>query len=132
MHGGVNCEAMQRVIRERRALAGNEFAHIDKCESCMEMWLTAALEEKPEVAIPADFAVQVAAKLPARSAQRLEPRRPRHWGVISAMALVTVLLVVCFASPAPPNSWIETAFVLLVATEIAGLALWLGPNWTSR
>lgn len=127
---GVNCEAMQQAMRERHELAKDQLCHLYECEPCMDLWLTAALDEKPEVKIPPDFAARVAAVTPTRPEKRETARTPRHWGVISAMAVVTVVLVICFAVSPPPNSWVETALVLLVATEIAGLALWLGPKWT--
>jgi len=137
---GVNCEKVQRGLREGHELTRLELAHVDECDTCadasMDAWLTAGLDAKPEVVIPADFAARVAAMAPARAEKRQMARTPRHWkypwGVISAMAVVTVLLVVCFAGPLQLSYWVETTFVLLVATEIAGLALWLGPRWLGR
>ena len=135
---GMNCEELQRGLRDDRALReGRELtkeqsAHIDECDECMDAWLTAALDRKPEVAIPADFAARVAAMAPARPERRNTAHSPRHWGVISAMAVALVVLVLCFAGPKPANSWVGVVFVMLVATEIAGLALWLGPRWLGR
>ena len=125
----VNCDALQQKLREGRQLTRTQAAHMDACEACMDALLTAALEEKPDVTIPADFAARVTANLPACPVQQAVPRRPRHWGLAAAAATVTVLLVVCFAGPASANSWVSIAFVMLVAMEIAGLALWLGPRW---
>jgi hypothetical protein len=133
---GVNCEALQRELREGRGLTPEltkeHSAHVDECDACMDVWLTLALDAKPEVAIPADFAALVAAMAPALPAKREALRTPRRWGVISAMAVVTVLMMVCFAGPAPTNSWVGLVFVMLIASEIAGLALWLGPRWMGR
>jgi len=133
---GVNCRAVQQALREGRELIGEQSVHFDECEACrdayMDAWLTAALDAKPEVAIPADFAARVAAMAPARPEKRARVRTPRYWGVISAMAIVTVILIVCFASSKPANSWVSLVLVMLVTAEIAGLALWLGPTWIRR
>jgi hypothetical protein len=132
----VNCNVLQQMLRERRELTKTQAAHLRECEGCMDAWLTAALDQKPEVAIPSDFAARVAAIAPARQENREAAKASRHWGVISAMAVVTVLLVICFESPGPanstPSSWIGPLFLFLVTAEIAGLALWLGPRWTGR
>jgi hypothetical protein len=132
----VNCGALQRALREGREVTRDQFAHVDGCDACMDVWLTTALEDKPEVAIPADFAERVAAGLPALSPPRAFGRKPRHWGLAAAVAMVTVLLAVCFTGSAPANlpvnSWIGPVFLFLVTAEIAALALWLGPRWSGR
>jgi AhpD family alkylhydroperoxidase len=136
----VNCEDLRRALREGRELTKEQSAHVEQCDACadahMDAWLTMALDAKPEVAIPADFAAQVAAglpmELPARQEKRIAVRTQRHWGVISAMAVALVVLVVCFLGPKPGNSWVGGVFVMLVASEFAGLALWLGPKWLGR
>jgi hypothetical protein len=127
----VNCENLQRAMREGRELTQAELAHINECDACadasMDAWLTAALDRKPEVAIPVDFAARVAAGLP--------PRPPRHEtarSVICAMVVALVVLVLCFAGRNPASSWVGVVFVMLVASEIAGFALWLGPRWLGR
>ncbi len=129
---GVNCEELQRTLREGRELTKEQAGHIDECDVCMDAWLTAALDAKPEVVIPADFAARVRAELPARQERRIAVRTQRHWGVISAMVVALVVLVLCFLGPKPANSWVGGVFVMLVASEIAGLALWLGPRWLGR
>jgi hypothetical protein len=126
--GDMNCEGIQLAARQGQELKAYEAAHLDECDACMDVWLTAALDEKPEVAIPKDFAVRVAAQLPVRPPQRAVSRTPRHLGLAGAMAVVTVLLVACFAGPNTAHSWVGVVFVMVVATEIAGLALWLGPK----
>ena len=132
MRNDMNCEAIQRAVRERRELTKDELAHMDECDACMDVWLTMALDGKPEVAIPEGFAAQVAAMAPARQGKSKTARTRQRWGLVTAVAMVTVLLAVWFAGPAPTNSWIGVVFVMLVASEIAGLALWLGPGWTGR
>jgi predicted anti-sigma-YlaC factor YlaD len=129
---GMNCEALERALHEGRRLTAHELAHVEDCDECMDVWLTLALEAKPEVAVPADFAARVAASVPPRRVKRVALRVPRHWGLITAMAVVTVVLVVGFPGPKPANSWVGLVFVMVVASEIAGLALWLGPRWLGR
>ncbi len=125
----VNCEALQRALFEQqRELTADEAAHLSACEECMDVLLTVSLEEKPEIAVPADFAARVAAGLPPKP---VKSHAPRHAGLIAAMVFVFVLLVVCFANAKPTDGWIQLVFVVLVATEIAGLALWLGRRRTS-
>ena len=126
---GLNCEALERVLHEGRKLTAVELAHVENCDECMDVWLTLALEAKPEVAIPENFASRVAACLPARQEKRAALRMPRHWGLITAMAVITVLMAVGFVGSPPANTWVGVVFVSVVATEIAGLALWLGPRW---
>jgi CHASE2 domain-containing sensor protein len=122
----VICEALQRALNEERELTAEECAHLEECETCLDASLTAMLNAKPAVEIPAEFAARVVAAVPAKSAART--RWPRHAGLITAMAVVAVLLAVCFAAPKPANNWIGIFFMLLVATEVAGIALWLAPK----
>jgi len=129
---GMNCEALERALHEGRKLTKEQLAHVENCDECMDVWLTLALEAKPEVAVPADFAARVAASVAPRREKRKALRVPRHWGLISAMAVITVLMAVGFAGSPPANTWVGVVFVSVVATEIAGLALWLGPRWTGH
>ena len=128
----MNCEALERALHEGRKLTNEQLAHVENCDECMDVWLTLALEAKPEVAVPADFAARVASSMPARREKREVLRVPRHWGLISAMAVITVLMAAGFVGSPPANTWVGVVFVSVVATEIAGLALWLGPRWTGR
>jgi len=55
--------------------------------------LTAALERRPEIAVPEGFAARVAAGLPARAAAR--PARETHYGraaMYGCMLLLTVVM----------------------------------------
>jgi hypothetical protein len=127
MHdNGVNCEALQRTLRGERELTAEEFAHLEECDVCLDVSLTVMLDIKPEVEIPRDFAARVVASLPAKTAAR--SRSPRHAGLITAMAAIAILLVVCFAGAKPADNWTGLVFMLLVATEVAGIALWLAPK----
>lgn len=126
---GMNCEALERALHEGRKLTAAELAHVEGCDECMDVWLTLALEAKPEVAIPENFASRVAASVPPHREKRAALRVPRHWGLITAMAVITVLMAVGFVGSPPANTWAGLVFVSVVAAEIAGLALWLGPRW---
>jgi hypothetical protein len=129
---GISCEALERALHEGRKLTTLELAHVEGCDECMDVWLTLALEAKPEVAIPENFAARVAAGLPVRQPTRTVLRGNRHWGLVTAMAVVTVLMAVGYAGSPPATSWVGLVFMSVVATEIAGLALWLGPRWSGR
>lgn len=123
----MNCEALQRILLERqRELTESEAAHLSTCDDCMDTLLTVSLETKPDVGVPADFAARVAAALPSNPP--LRPRRPRHAGLATAMVFVAALLVVWFTALRPQDGLIQLVFMLLVVTEIAGLALWLAPR----
>lgn len=127
MHdNGVNCEALQRTLRGERELTAEDSAHLEECDVCLDVSLTVMLDIKPEVEIPRDFAARVVASLPAKTAAR--SRSPRHAGLITAMAAIAILLVVCFAGAKPADNWTGLVFMLLVATEVAGIALWLAPK----
>ena len=132
----VNCEALKERLRQGRELTRDDSAHLDDCDACTDAWLTAALEAKPEVQIPVDFAARVAANLPSPAPRSATKRRPRNWGLATAMAMIGVFLAVFFAGPSsansPPNAWLGPLFLFLVTGEIAGLALWLGPRWMGR
>lgn len=129
---GISCEALERALHEGQKLTKEELAHVEDCDECMDVWLTLALEAKPEVAIPDGFATRIAAMAPARPEKRQALRTTRHWGMISAITVVTVMMMICFAGPRPVNSGVGLVFMLVVATEIAGLALWLAPRWSGR
>jgi predicted anti-sigma-YlaC factor YlaD len=128
----VNCEKLQKMLRDGHEPRTDESAHLEDCDACMDVRLSLALEAKPEVRIPADFAARVAAMAPARRRRQPIIRTQRHWGLAAAMAVVTVLLMVCFRGPSSTNSWIGPVFLFLVTGEIAALALWLGPRWMRR
>ena len=121
----MNCEALQLALNEVRELTAEEAEHLEACDTCLDASLTAMLNAKPEVEIPREFAARVVAGLPAKSAVRAW--WPRHAGLMTAMVVVAALLVVSFAGPKPAN-WIGLVFMLLVATEVAGIALWLAPK----
>ena len=86
------CEVVRRALMQRRELTAEERAHAERCAVCadalMETEIEAALEEKPEVAVPAEFAARVAVRARqeknVRRRVRLGPRKRgarRHVGL---------------------------------------------------
>jgi hypothetical protein len=128
----INCPRVEQALPQARALTPAEAAHLESCNACLEAWLDAtvthALDAKPEVRIPADFAVRVTAKLPAkRNSPVAARRRTGHWGLFTAALLIAVgLLVAVIADPAGLSTRTGAIFMLLVASEVAAIALWLG------
>lgn len=123
----VSCSELKTTLEQGRALTAEETAHAVRCDECREAWLDVtivqALEAKPEVEIPADFAARVAQRLPAK---RIAGHR-LHWGLTIAILLVAVgMVAMAFADPVAVNTWTGKAFMALVVSEIAGIALWLG------
>jgi hypothetical protein len=130
----MNCDELRSAMKQGRALTAVEQEHVNECEACLEAWLdatvTQALDAKPEVRIPADFAARVAARLPEQSGTAVQSGRGpyrAHWGLITAIVLVTVgLLVMAVADPVRMNTRMGMILMALLVAEIAGIALWLG------
>lgn len=128
----ITCVELGRKLEQRRALTAAESAHVESCDTCLEAWLDAtvvqALDAKPEVRVPADFAARVTSQLPAkRSAVRGARRLERQWGLTTAILLVAVgLVAAALADPSGFNSRMGLVFLALVVSEIAGIGLWLG------
>lgn len=124
----MNCESLQTAWKQGAGLSAEAAAHIRACAECREAWietaLAAALENEPRVDVPPDFAARVVASLPPRRAAK----RPwPHWGLLTASVLVAVLMIVTGATHARAvDTLMGQAFVWLVATEVAGITLWLG------
>jgi len=128
--GSMNCGELQTALKQGRALTVAEAAHLDGCGECLEVWLdatvTQALDAKPVVEVPAEFAARVAAGLPAKP---MVARRGGHWGLTTAVLLVAVgMIALAVADPAAMKGEMGAVFVALVVTEIAGIALWLAPR----
>ena len=96
------------------------------------------LDEKPAVKIPADFAARVTAQLPEKHSTPAGTRSSTpHWGLITAIVLVTCGMIgTAIADPSGLTTRMGIIFLLIVASEIAGIALWLGigrsgerPRW---
>lgn len=128
----VSCAELKRTLEQGRRLTAEEAEHAVRCDECREAWLDAtivqALEAKPEIVIPADFAARVAQRLPAKQAAA----RRSHWGLTTATLLVAAgLATMAFADPVATNTWTGSLFTALVVSEIAGIGLWLGAGGTT-
>jgi uncharacterized membrane protein YcjF (UPF0283 family) len=128
----VSCAELKAVLEQRRALTAEETAHAVRCDECREALLDAtvvqALEAKPEIEIPADFAARVAQRLPAKRAAA----RRSYWGLMTAILLVAAgLATMALADPLAVNTWTGSVFMALVVSEIAGIALWLDSRSTA-
>ena len=125
---------MQRAFRQMRALTAAEATHVENCNDCFKAWLdesvTQALDTKPEVHVPDGFAARVARRLPAkRSVDGRKGAAARQWGLLTAVLLVCVgMLAIAFINPIGVHTRMGMVFTALVVSEIAGIALWLGPR----
>ncbi len=94
----------------------------------MDARLTRALERKPAVAVPSEFAARVAAQVPARASVAV---RVPHYGLLAARIGVAVLLValVAMAMRTTGHSVLGVALEWVLCAELAGLAGWLSGVW---
>ena len=92
-------------------------------EGVNEETLIAALERKPAVAVPQDFAARVIAALPAQ-----RPRERVRWGRRVAVGAGVTLTVALFGmAPHTAASFASLAFdlELLMLAQLAGLGWWV-------
>ncbi len=90
-----------------------------------EAGITRALDRKPEVAVPADFAARVRAALPAQPKVRTQRSVGRIAAGVAAVGLVLALCVLApHARPGVQNMAFALEMVLVV--ELVGVAAWLG------
>jgi hypothetical protein len=127
----MSCGEIQHALRHGRALTAEQSAHAEDCDACLNVWLdatvTRALDAKPEVEIPSDFAARVASNLPAKRTPSNIRSRANHWGLTTAVLLVAAGMIAMTAThPVAMNTWTGVVFLSLVVTEVAGIALWLG------
>jgi hypothetical protein len=90
-----------------------------------EAAITRALDRKPEVVVPMDFAVKVRASLPAQPKVRAQ----RSVGRLAAgVATVGLVLALCWLAPHARPSFGSMAFDLemVLVVELMGVAAWLG------
>src|ERR1700751_1585026 len=135
----VDCKALQAGLRESTTLTKLESAHVETCDACLQAWLDATVTQVPDatppVKIPADFAARVTAQLPEKHSTPAGTRSSTpHWGLITAIVLVTCGMIgTAIADPSGLTTRMGIIFLLIVASEIAGIALWLGfGGWAER
>jgi hypothetical protein len=92
-----------------------------------EAKLTRALEQRPEVAVPAEFAARVRAALPAQMPVRARGtvRVSRTAAMVSGVVL---LVAMCWLAPHSSASFRSAAFdmELVLLAELAGVVVWMG------
>ena len=91
----------------------------------LEAAITRALDRKPEIVVPMDFAAKVRAALPAQPKVRVQ--RSVGQGV-AAVAAVGLVLALCWLAPHVRPSFESVAFDLemVLVVELMGVAAWLG------
>lgn len=91
----------------------------------MDARLVQALETRPELSVPADFAARIASQLPEQRPVLLTPRYyGRNAMVISMVVLVAALLALALHSAGNSPLWIALEWI--VCAQIVSLAVWLG------
>ena len=90
-----------------------------------EAAITRALDHKPEVAVPADFAARVRAALPAQPKAKARRSVGREVAMVATVGLVVAL---CVLAPHARPSFESVAFDLemVLVVELMGVAAWLG------
>lgn len=87
--------------------------------------ITRALDRKPEVTVPVDFAAKVRASLPAQPKVRVQRSAGRMAAGVGAAGLLVAL---CWLAPHARPSFASVAFDLemVLVLELVGVAAWLG------
>lgn len=93
-------------------------------DATLDAGIAGALEQAPEVAIPADFAARVRASLPTRPLARPRPSAAR---IAATGAAAASLVALCWLAPHAPPSFQSLAFDMELAllAELAVIAGWL-------
>lgn len=140
------CEAVRLRLQAGGELTPAEMEHAEACSECMDALLesdvTAALAAKPRVRAPENFAATLALRLPPQKDSKTWGRQKalrlfggQHAGLLSAVALLLVLLVVVTVSDPrwlAAKGPLETTLILFLLVEVAGIALWLGISPRTR
>ncbi len=98
-------------------------------ETVFEAEITQALEQKPRLVVPTDFAARVRAALPEQRPVRERRFAGRSLGQDVAMvAAVGLVVALCVVAPHARPSFESVAFDLemVLFMELAGVAAWLG------
>ena len=90
----------------------------------LEAAITRALDRKPEIVVPMDFAAKVRAALPAQPKVRARRSVGREVAIVATAGLV---LALCWLAPHARPSFESVAFdmEMLMLVELAGVAAWL-------
>jgi hypothetical protein len=96
--------------------------------SALEMRVVRALETRPEVSLPTDFAVRVASRVPARREVAVPPARYGMIAVQVAMAVLVVALVV-LGVRSTGHGTVGMAVEWILCGQLVALALWRSGAW---
>jgi hypothetical protein len=142
-HGSheLSCELVREVLANvgdgragRPELAAAAAAHLEACEACLEAMVVTALEQKPALDIPTDFAVRMAARAAADAAPVRAARRMDR--VVSLASLAVGLAVLLALLLWVPHWWSGGTTILLavdtlIAAEVGGVAAWVAFRGTN-
>ena len=98
-------------------------------DKMLEAEITRALEQKPVVAVPVDFAARVRMALPAEPKVRAGRFAGRSVGQVTAvMGAIGLMAGLCLLAPHARPSFASLAFDLEMAllVELGGVVVWLG------
>jgi hypothetical protein len=98
----------------------------------MEQRLTRALEARPAVEIPADFAARVAGQLPERKPIALTPTHYGRKAMMVCMVVLGVVLVIAFALHGVVVSPVVQVIGWILYVQFLGLVVWFGMRGALR
>lgn len=96
--------------------------------NALEMRVLRALEAKPLVSIPAEFAASVGARVPARLAAAVTPARYGTTAMRAAMAVLVIALVAVGVRSAD-RSTVGIAVEWILCVQLVALATWRSGLW---
>jgi hypothetical protein len=129
----LNCDQMRQLLQRTSFadLTPAQQEHLAGCDQCMELLVSEALEAKPQIAIPENFAARVAAGLPPPPNPRRSRLRPQY-GRVVAFASLGILVAGMASIAVVSPQWLvaNRAIWLLIETltlaETGAIAYWLG------
>jgi hypothetical protein len=103
----------------------------DDRKNALEMRMLRALEARPQVSVPPEFAPRVAGRVPARRVASLTPAR---YGMIATRAAMAVLVValVAVSVHSSNRSPIAVAVEWILCAQLVALTLWRSGAWKLR
>jgi hypothetical protein len=100
----------------------------DGRRNALEVRVLRALEAKPVVSVPAEFAARVVSRVPARRVAVLTPARYGMIAMRVAMAVLVVTLVAVSVRSGHPSP-IGLAVQWILCVQLVALALWRSGTW---
>ena len=103
-------------------------SNADNSTDAVQMRILRALEARPEVSVPAEFAARVAAHVPVRREAVLTPARYGMIAVRVAMAVLVVALVIVTMRSGDRGA-VGLAVEWILGAQLVALALWRSGVW---